>query len=276
MTSIQQPKSLKAVSNQITSLFMAELDSRTGLWFPIKKMTWKEKQNNNYLDCSIHFIKGAQIYQSLYPERKNLFVPKDLSRTMKYKDILKSAWRNRMPVARPLEEELKICMGFNSEDSIDPVKFVARDGGYRHGDLCGLFPEITPDERGNYNFVFRGVDTWTMCTNNKPELETISTGANITVKLPEKEKVMPGEWEKPMLEPPPETIRTTMYAENEMVGYAPHYIQKLYQQFREQLQIKVFQVNSGVPFEYQFLFLATVNQKAGIPFSDEIFQLLNQ
>ena len=263
------------ITNQITSLFMGKLDFKTGLWFPVKKIIWKEKQNDSYKDCSIHFVKGAQMYSSLYSERKNLFIPKDLNRIMKYKDLIQSPLRNRIPVARALEKEVAICLGFNSDFPIDPVEFLARDGGYRHGDLYDIFPEVAPDKRGNYNFLFRGIDIWTMSTNNKPELETIPTQANVIIKLPQR-KIVPGEWKKPMLESPPEAIRAKMYVKNQMVGYAPHYIQELYQQFKEQLKIEVFQVNFGVPFEYQFLFLATVNQTlAEIPYSSEKFRLLN-
>ena len=274
MILIQKQKLTKPISNQVISLFMGEVDSKTGIWFPIKKMIWKEKQGNSYLDCSIHFIKGAQIYQSLYPERKNLFVPKDLKRIMKYEDILSCPWRNRMPVARPLEKELKMNLGFDSDASVDPVEFVARDGGYRNGDLCDIFPEVAPDEQGNYNFVFRGIDTWVMCSDNKPELETIPVGTKVRIQPLNKEKIAPGEWEKPIIELPPETIRMKMYVEDRMVGYAPHYIQELHRQFNEQLRIEIFQVNSKVPFEYQFLFLASVNQEAGIPYSEPKFQLL--
>lgn len=254
---------------------MGEVDFDTGIWFPIKKMTWSEKKERNYLNCKIGFVEGAKQYQRLHPELKNLFMPRDINKVMQFRDVLSCSWRNRMPVSRPVEEKLKICLGLNSTNAVDPVEFVARDGGYRHGDLCNIFPEVAPNEQGNYNFVFRGIDRWVMSSSNKPELETISVGAKVTIQPPTREKLLSDEWKKTTIEPPPEAIRMKLYAENYMVGYAPHYIQEFYRQFGEQLKIKILQVNSGVPFEYQFLFLATLSQKAGNPYLEPKLQLVD-
>lgn len=274
MTSMKQ-ESTKQITNEITALFMGELDSKTGKWFPIKKMTWSKRRNQNYLNCSIKFIQGASNYQALYPERKNLFIPRDITRVMKYQDVEDCAWSDRMPVARPLEVELKKCMGLDLNSFVDPIKFVARDGGYQDGDLCGLFPEIAPDEQGNYNFMFRGIDVWVMCSDNKPELEAIPVGAKVTLQPQDKLEIVSGEWKKPMVEPPPETIRMKMFVGKSMVGYAPPYIKDLYRQFGQGLKVEVYQVNHRVPFEYQFLFLAAVNQDEGLPFSQLKYQPLN-
>lgn len=268
---------MKHVNNEITALFMGQLDRKTGKWFPIKKMNWKKKRNNNYLDCSIRFIQGAEDYQAYFPQKKLFFI-KDITKIMKYPDVVDSIWSNRMPVARPLEEELKFCMGLDLNSPADPIEFVARDGGYRRGDKCDIFPEVTPDSLGNYNFIFRGIDAWVMSSQNRPELDAIEIGAKVKLQFPEKDEVAPEENKPPAIDPPntpPEITRMKMYVDGQMVGYAPHYIKELYRRFGEQLGVQTFHKNLGFPFEYQFLFLATVNQNTGIPFSEAKYQPLN-
>lgn len=267
---------MQQINNKITALFMGEIDTDTGNWFPIKKMTWGQKKRNNYVNCRIEFTQGANKYQMLHPNTKNLFMPRDTNKVMEYKDVLSCSWRNRMPVSRSLEAELKICLGFDSASSVDPIEFVARDGGHRYGDRRDLFPEIESDQQGNYNFIFRGVDSWVMSSDNRQNLETtISVGDRVSPLL--KEDIEQTSWTANLTlsDPIPEAIRMKLYVKDQLVGYAPFWVKELYQKFGEAFEIKIYQKNLGMPFEYQFLFLATVNKDAGVPFSQPEYQPCN-
>ena len=101
MTSIQQQKSAKIITNKITALFMGTTDLWTGKWFPWKKMTWETKKDTNYLNCSIAFVEGAKAFRTLYPKSINVV---DYGSVQNYPDISYCPWRNRMPLARPLEQ----------------------------------------------------------------------------------------------------------------------------------------------------------------------------
>jgi len=246
---------------------MGETDSRTGKWFPFKKMTWEEKKGTNYINCSINFIEGAKEFRALYPKSENVIT---YGREMNYTDINCCPWRNRMPLSRPLEKSFRQFYGFDLEDKIDPIEYSVLSGGYRHGDKSCLFPELAPDEQGDYNFIFSGVDSWYMPSDNKPELEVIPVGTKVTLQLPEKWEIEPGEWKE--YTSPPEAIRMKMFAKGQLVGYAPPYIKDLYIRFGEQLQVETCKKNQGAPFDHQFIFKAIINQAIGIPFSEAKYE----
>ena len=255
------------LTNKIVALFMGKMDLSTGKWFPFQKMTWEAKKDTNYLNCSISFIEGAKAFRRLYPKSENVI---SYGEVKNYPDLFSSPWRNRMPLSRPLELSSRNIYGFDLNKKIDPIKYVAISGGYRHGDRNCLFPELAPDERGNYNFIFRGVDSWYMPSENKPEIETIPIPTQVTLKLPCEIEIEPGEWKE--YTPPPEAIRMKMYAKGQLVGYAPQYIQDLYLKFGDLLQVETYHKNEDVPFDDQFLFKATINQMVGIPFSEAKYQ----
>jgi hypothetical protein len=56
------------------------------------------------------------------------------------------------------------------------------------------------------------------------------------------------------------------------IGYAPPHIRELYKKYPVNLEITVYKINPEAPFNYQFLLLATLEQKIGIPFSESEYQ----
>ncbi len=238
-------------TNKITALFMGRTDKATGLWFPIQKMTWTH-QNGEYLDCVTVFTNGARKLEQLHPEQPNIVTFGSLGQVIKSRDIYSCPWSNRMPVNQEPDPKILECLGLERDSSVDPVQYVARSGGYRHGDNRDIFPQVQADARGNYNFIFRNVDSYSFATINRPELNCIRTGEIVTPTLIE------GKLE--------------LYCQGYNIGSAPPYIRELYKKYRDSLAISVYQINFQVPFEYQFLLLATLNQKTGIPLNEFEYQ----
>lgn len=160
-----------------------------------------------------------------------------------------------MPVNREPDPKMLESLGLDF-NQFDPIEYVARSGGYRYGDCEDLFPEVQPDRLGNYNFVFRTVDSYTFSTPNRPELNSINVGDKVLATLIEG--------------------RLKLQCQDYIIGSTPPYIRELYKKYREHLKISVFKVNPEVPYEYQFLLLASLNQKIGIPFSELEYQPINE
>ena len=261
------------LTNKIVALFMGHTDLTTGKWFPFRKMIWEHKEDNNYFNCSISFVEGAKAFRTLYPKSEKVIAYGEVRKDF---DLYRCPWRNRMPLSRPSAEKYKLFhgfgfYGFNSNENIDPIEYVAISGGYRHGDKNNLFPEVAPDELGYYNFIFCSGESWYFSDDNRPEIEDIPLGAKVSLQVPEKTEIKRGEWQE--YTAPPEAIRMKMFVKEQLVGYAPYYIQDLYRSFGEKLQVAIVRKNLGAPFDNQFLFKATIHQSVGIPFSDEKYQI---
>lgn len=245
---------LEDQTNRITAMFMGRTDLTTGLWFPIQKMTWK-RQNHEYVDCVTVYTKGALKLEELHPEIPNLVTFGNLSQVFKYRDIYSCSWSNRLPVNRDPDPQTLEYLGLDPDALVDPILYAERSGGYRHGDRQDLFPEVQADERGNYNFVFRNVDAFQFTTANRPQLHQIQIGEAVTADLVEG--------------------KIRLNCQGYDVGSAPPYIRELSKKYRADLNICIYQVNPNAPFEYQFLFKASLNQEIGIPFCEPEYEPLN-
>jgi hypothetical protein len=240
----------------VTALFKGETDSKTGIWYPIEKMTWTYR-DGNYLDCVTVFTQGAKIFEEMYPEQPNIITFGSLDQVKRSDDIYSCSWANRMPVNRDPDPAMLEILGINDDLILfDPVEYIARSGGYKFGDKNDLFPEVQPDINGNYNFIFRTVDSYVFATKNRAELNCISVGEQVDLSLTEH--------------------RSELRCQNLIIGYAPRYIQELYKKYRDKLEITIFKVNSQSPYEYQFLCQAILNQREGKPFSELEYQSFEQ
>lgn len=230
----------------VTALFKGETDPKTGIWFPIEKMTWTYS-DGSYLDCATVFTQGARMFEQMYPQQANIITFGSLDQVKKAQDISSCSWSNRMPVNRDPDPAMLEILGINAL-LFDPVEYVARSGGYKYGDRNDLFPEVQPDINGNYNFIFRTVDSYVFISKNRAELNSIIVGDEVDLFLTE--------------------YRSELRCQNQVIGYAPRYIQELYKKYRDKLEINIFKVNSQSPYEYQFLCQAILNQREGRPFSE--------
>ena len=240
--------------NKITALFLGRTDKSTGLWFPIQKMTWG-KTNSKYTDCITVFTNGARQLEQLYPTQPNIVTFGSLNQIIESESIDSCSWSNRMPVGREPNPNIIKFLGLDPNADLDPVIYVARDGGYRHGDLRNIFPQIEPDPFGKYNFIFRNVDSYCFSPENKSELNCIE----------ETETVMPQFIDG----------RLQLICHNSFIGYAPPHIRELYKKYRNNLKIEIYKVNRQAPFAYQFLLVASLDREIGIPFSEIEYQAIN-
>ena len=245
---------LENQADRITAMFMGRTDATTGLWFPVQKMTWK-RLNHEYVDCITVFTKGAKKLEELHPEIPNLVTFGSLNQIFEYKDIYSCGWSNRLPVNRDPDPQILKYFGIDPNVPLDPILYAERSGGYRHGDRQDLFPEVRADEQGNYNFVFRNVGASGFTTENRPELNQIKIGESVKADLVEGK------------------IKLTCRGYD--VGSAPPYIRELSKKYQSSLNIRVYQVNKNAPFEYQFLFKASLNREIGIPFSEPEYEPFN-
>lgn len=245
---------LEDQANRITAMFMGRTDMMTGLWFPVQKMTWT-RQNYEYVDCTTVFTQGAKKLEELHPDKPNIVTVGSLEQIFLYRDIYSCGWSNRLPVNRDPDPQILKYFGLLPDASLDPILYAERSGGYRHGDRQDLFPEVQADGQGNYNFVFRNVDASQFTTANKPELHQIKVGEEVTADIVDGK------------------IRLNCRGYD--VGSAPNYIRELHRKYQDNLNIRVYQVNKDAPFEYQFLFLASLNQEIGTPFSEPEYKPFN-
>lgn len=241
-------------AHRIIAMFMGRTDATTGLWFPVQKMTWR-RQNHEYVNCTTIFTKGAKKLEELHPEIPNLVTFGSLEQVFHYKDIYSCGWSNRLPVNRDPEPQIIKYLGLDPDAPLDPILYAERSGGYRHGDRQDLFPEVQADEQGNYNFVFRNVAKSQFTTANRPELNQLQVGEVVTANMFEGE--------------------IKLNCRGYDLGSAPPYIRELYKQYRDSLNICIYQVNQDAPFEYQFLLLACLNREVGIPFSEPEYEPFN-
>ncbi|MDJ0713923.1 MAG: hypothetical protein QNJ54_06855 [Prochloraceae cyanobacterium] len=238
-------------TSTIKALFMGQTDLRTGLWFPIKKMTWKYI-NGEYLDCVTRFTVGAQKLQSMYPNDPYLITFGSLERVRVARNLSSCSFANRMPVNRPVEPQMLEVLGLDPNSPVDPVEYVSRSGGYRHGDNNDLFPEVRADENGNYNFYFRPVSSYQFASLTKPDLNSVVKGDRVRAIIGES--------------------KTKLQCQSEIIGSTPGYINELIKQYQDALEITIEKVNRNVPVEYQFLCKARLDNLKGKPFSEMEYQ----
>jgi hypothetical protein len=239
-----------ATENKITALFMGRTDKTTGLWFPVQKMTWTYS-NGEYSNCITVFTNGAKKLEKLHPQQPNIVTFGSLSQIIESPNIDRCPWSNRMPINQEPNCSIIEFLGLDHA-KLDPVKYVAISGGYRHSDLRNIFPEVQADENGSYNFIFRNVDSYSFSTENRPELNNFE----------EAEEVIPTLVEG----------KLQLNCRGLFLGYAPPYIRELYKKHHVDLEISIYKVNHQAPFEYQFLLLATLDREIAVPFSEPEFE----
>jgi hypothetical protein len=239
-----------ASENKITALFMGRTDKTTGLWFPIQKMTWTHG-DGEYSNCINVFTNGAKKLEKLHPQQPNIITFGSLNQTIKSPSIDSCPWSNRMPINQEPNSDVVKFLGLD-QAKLDLVKYIAIDGGYRHGDMRNIFPEVQADKNGKYNFIFRNVDSYSFSTENKPELNCIKKTEKVMLTFLEG--------------------KLQLSCQGLFLGYAPPHIRELYKKYRDELEITVYRVNRQAPFEYQFLLLATLDREIGVPFSEPDYQ----
>jgi hypothetical protein len=224
----------------ITGLFMGWTDPFTKQWFPITKMTWK-----NDLYYTVH-LQGMLLAMEVSPAYRT-GVRSGLIKLDKVSisDGINVDFRPRMPVNRPLTDVAKLeRLGLSTDLNVfDPFEYIARSGGKSGGDSADIFPQVTPDDNGVYNFYFciraiKGIDS------NQLHLD------------------------------PELVIRSGLIYHREiLLDKAPGYIKDIAEYHPQSIKLTMAKISYSFDRE-RILCHARIDSKVTTPFSDERYQPL--
>jgi hypothetical protein len=229
----------------INGLFMGWTDIHSKQWFPIRKMIWT---NREYHTVYLHGILAA----TKISETQRAMVKSGLIKLdrIEISDDIELSFKRRMPVNRPFTdlEELGQLDLTRSLNKFDPFEYIARTGGYMMTDKYDIFPQVTPDEFGIYQFYFTagafdGVDITDYVTRLRVDEELRIENSSVYHQSFRLDKV-PG------------------YI-NDITKYHPHAI-----------QVNVAKINEDRHGYKSLLCTVKVNGNAYIPFSDLHYQPL--
>jgi hypothetical protein len=135
----------------ITGLFMGWTDFYSKEWFPVRKMIWIDRE---YHTVYLHgMLAATEISETQRAMVKSGLVKLD---RIEVSDDIQLSFKRRMPVHRPFTDLEKLeRLGLpRSLNKFDPFEYVARTGGYMATDNYDIFPQVTPNESGIYQFYF--------------------------------------------------------------------------------------------------------------------------
>lgn len=171
-------------------------------WLPMMRISWD--------DAGYYYHSFTEAFRDNYELVKgNILNPKrGYTQTLKDKRIA-GIFNGRIP-RRADTMELYDLFGVGDSKG-DFISLFARNGGIRHGDRYDVFPEITPNTAGEYEFWFRIYDLPTLIGNGHEEVKEIAD--TIAVKQKLDLEVCSDE--------------TKIYCQGVHIGYCPHYIHYL-------------------------------------------------
>ncbi len=223
----------------ITGLFMGWTDPVSNQWFPIKKMTWdRSKYYTVYLEGMLAAMQVSEAHRTLV---KSGLVKLD---RVEITDDIHVSFRTRMPVNRPFSSEWKLRrLGLSIDlTQFDPFEYISRSGGYTGGDTSDLFPEVTPDELGKYNFYFgiryiEGIDI-------SEYISQLQIGTKLMIN------------------------DGLIYHQDFLLGKSPGYIADMAKYHPQAIELTVKQINHDIYKFGKLLCHAEIDNKVKIPFSD--------
>jgi hypothetical protein len=223
----------------INGLFMGWTDPVSGQWFPIKKMTWKD---GKYYTVYLQGMRSA----ILANPSKGTAVKSGLIRLdeVAVSDDIETSFKVRMPVNRPFSDVTRLeRLGLSTDlTQFNPFEYIARSGGRRGGDTSDIFPEVTPDDLGQYHFYFGigAIDN----VDISEYIYQLKIGTRLKVK------------------------RGLIYHRDFLLGQAPGYIADILHHHTEAIDLTVSKTNHDVYKFGKLLCHAEIDSKNHIPFSE--------
>ena len=191
----------------VTALYVgvSYRNSQTNLkcWLPMVRVGWDDE---GYYHWS--FTQG---FKAEYDELFGNILNPQRGYTQTWKDkIIPYYFKGRIPHRADSMKEYNVFgLGHKKGDFIG---LLARNGGMVVGDNYDIFPEVSRDESGNYNFYFAPFGLATMIGNGdvnaKKALEQIKVGQELEIKLSDKNQAK-------------------IYLAKVLIGYCPSYINYL-------------------------------------------------
>jgi hypothetical protein len=223
---------LQTVQSQVTALYLGA-GVREELWFPVRKMIW---DGEYYHTGCVGGVKGLIEAAPLW---RHYFRSEDFGLIKTTRDI-HCDYACRMPLDRPQEMPWYSPRLGLPDNLLDPIAFVARSGGYRETDSLDIFPEVTPDSNGDYQFYFLLRKLYLV---EKTALNNVGVGDAIDCQ----------DWS------------AIHQSTGHKIGILPGYIRSLAISHPDLIKIQVHQVNQDALLQERFLCSAICS--GFIPFS---------
>lgn len=218
--------------SKVTALYLgAEVEDK--LWFPVRKMIWHgEKYHTGCVGGVKGLIEAAPLW-------RHYFQPEAFGLIKTTRDI-HCDYACRMPLDRPEEMPWYLPSLGLPADSLNPIAFVARNGGYRETDSLDVFPEVEADSDGCYRFYFLLRKLYLVeeaAVDKVVRGDDIECGDGWAIHQPTGNRI----------------------------GILPGYIRALFTEHRSQVEMKIHQVNiEALPQER---LLCSLTCKGFIPFT---------
>ena len=233
---------------EITGLFLGWQDYQSDLWLPVAKMTWAPDLSRY---CK-QYTKGMERAIEISPIEKSSFIrhPSRLYQSQLSENESLN-FKSRMPLSRTkYVPEHQQWLGL-PEDPIDPIAYVSRTGGKRINDSYDVFPEVKPDQDGNYHFYFLPFDLNKLDPDNYKYLLQLIPGVKLRIA---NDRLKDG---------------------NVDLGRLPGYLREIARSCPEAIDIEVAQINRKAPQYIGLLCHATINGKLVTPFTETEYQTFN-
>ena len=221
-------------------------------WLPMMRISWD--------DAGYYYHSFTKAFQENYELVKgNVLNPRHgYTQTWKDKRIA-GIFDGRIPRRADSMESYDI---FGVGDSKgDFISLFARNGGRRHGDRYDIFPEVTPNAAGEYEFWFRIYDLPTLIRHGHDEVREIADKIEVKQKL----DLEVGSDE------------TRIYCQGVHIGYCPRYVHYLLSDNPECKYDIVADIANQDEFRYAYKIIAklSLNSDRSI-FSQQDFKPINQ
>jgi hypothetical protein len=234
-----------SLGREITALFLGWQDYQSDLWLPVAKMTWAPDLSKYCL----RYTRGMERAIAISEIEKSSFKhhPDRL-----YKSHITEGeslyFKSRMPLWRTTGvPECQKWLGL-PPDPIDPIAYVSRTGGKRINDSYDVFPEVKPDDDGNYHFHFFPLDVSKMDDDRYASLLRLLPGDRL------------------------EIIDRVLVDKISKIGRLPGYLRDIAHSDPKAIQIEVAKINPKAPRFHGFLCHATVDSSLLTPFSASEYQ----
>lgn len=171
-------------------------------WIPMMRISWD--------DAGYYYHSFTQAFKDNYELVKgNVLNPKrGFTQTWQDKRIT-GLFDGRIPRRADSMESYNLYGVGDSKG--DFISLFARNGGKRHGDRYDVFPEVSPNDAGEYNFWFPVYGLPTLIAEGRDEVKAIA------------DTIAP----KQQLELEVQSSGTKIYSQKTHIGYCPEYIHYL-------------------------------------------------
>jgi hypothetical protein len=238
----------------ITAFFMGWTDSITKKWFPISKLTWHSGKcyevylqgildavevsplKKYMLEFGVYRINEVEISDRLTRNFSKLIPPNRSSLNM-----------------RPSPNKLDLLTLPGDTNRLTPFEYAARDGSPKHNNH-DIFPQVTPDECGIYNFYFGNMYVDGLKIDDYKKINNYIDRLNIGDLL--------------------SLINNSIYHNGYLLGEVPGYIADLYEHCPEAFKMTVAKINYTKFRFWNLICHVEIQGDKITPFSDRRYQPL--